>query len=37
MLAAAYLVAALLQLILFRDHEPRGDDIGEPAPHSVLP
>lgn len=37
MLAAAYLVATLLQLILFRDHEPRGDDIGEPAPHSVLP
>lgn len=35
MLAAAYLVAALLTLVLFRGHEPRGDAIAEPAPHSI--
>lgn len=35
MLASAYLVAALLQLFLFRRHEPRGDAIAEAAPHST--
>jgi len=35
MLAAAYLVAALLQLLLFRGHEPRGDAIADAAPHSA--
>ena len=35
MLAAAYLVAALLQLVLFRGHEPSGDAIAEAAPHSA--
>ncbi len=35
MLAAAYLVAALLQLFLFRRHEPGGDAIAEAAPHST--
>ena len=36
MLAAAYLVAALLTLALFRDHEPRGDEVADAAPHSVV-
>lgn len=36
MLAGAYLVAALLQLLLFRHHQPRGDDIADAAPHSVV-
>ena len=34
-LAAAYLVAALMQLALFRGHEPRGDAVAEAAPHSA--
>ena len=34
-LAGAYLVAALMQLVLFRDHEPRGDAVAEAAPHSA--
>ena len=33
-LAAAYLIAALLQLALFRGHEPGGDAIANAAPHS---
>lgn len=35
-LALAYLVAALLTLTLFRDHEPRGDELRTAAPHSVV-
>lgn len=35
MLASAYLVAALLQLLLFRGHEPGGDAVAEAAPHST--
>lgn len=35
MLASAYLVAAVLQLFLFRGHEPRGDAVAEAAPHST--
>jgi MFS family permease len=36
MLAFAYLVAALLTLVLFRSHEPRGDAMVEAAPHSTV-
>lgn len=36
MLAAAYLVAACLTLALFRRHDPRGDEIAEAAPHSIV-
>lgn len=34
-LATAYLIAATATWLLFRDHEPRGDAITTPAPHSA--